>query len=63
MSSSPAATILDHLSQFVIAPDIFSNPSPTKLKFFERDMPKFDQEDFILDYLSVDWENFIESNN
>ena len=63
MSSSPTVTVLGHLPQFVIAPDIFSNPSSTKLKIFEREMPKFNQEDFILDYLSVDWENFIESNN
>ena len=51
------ATILDHLPQFLIAPDIFSNPPSTKLNIFEKDWSKFDQENFILDYLSVDWEN------
>ena len=40
-----------------------SNPSSAKLKFFERDWSKLDQENFILDYLSVDWENLIESVN
>ena len=27
------------------------------LNIFERDWPKFDQENFFLNYLSVDWEN------
>ena len=30
---------------------------------FERNWSKFDQETFILDYLSVDWENLTKSNN
>ena len=30
---------------------------------FERDWSRFDQENVILDYLSVDWENLIKSNN
>ena len=45
----------DHLIQFCIPPDIFSNPSSTKLNIFERNWSKFDQENF--DYLSVVWEN------
>ena len=56
-SGNITATILDHLPQFLIAPDIFSNPPSTKLNIFEKDWPRFDQENFILDYLSVDWEN------
>ena len=31
------ATMSDHHRQFLIAPDIFSNPSSTKLNIFERD--------------------------
>ena len=52
----------DHLPQFLIAPDIFTNPPSAKLNIFERDWSKFIQENFILDYLSVDWENLIKSN-
>ena len=63
ISSNLTATISDHLPQFLIAPDIFSNPPSTKLNIFERDWSKFDQENFIIDYLSVDWENLIKSNN
>ena len=42
------------LPQFFIARNIFLNPPSTKLNIFKRDWPKFDQENFILDYLSVD---------
>ena len=42
------------LPQFFIARNIFFNPPSTKLNIFERDWSKFDQENFILDYLSVD---------
>ena len=45
------ATILDHLTQFLIAPDVFSNTPSTKLGTFERDWSKFDRENFILDHI------------
>ena len=51
ISGKITATILDHLRQFLIAPDIFSNLPSTKLKIFETDWSKFDQGNFILDYL------------
>ena len=35
---------------------MFGNISGNKLKIFERDWSKFDRENFILDYFSVDWE-------
>ena len=62
ISGNITATILDHLPQFLIAPDILPNPPSKKPDIFERDWSKFDQEKFILDYLSVDWENLIKSN-
>ena len=62
ISGNITATISDHLPQFLIAPDIFSSPLSTKMNIFETDWSKFDQENFILDYLSVDWENLIKSN-
>ena len=63
ISGNITTTILDHLLQFLITPDISSNPPSTKLNIFERDWFKFDQENLILDYLSVDWENLIKSSN
>ena len=62
ISGNITATILDHRPQFLIPPNIFSNPPSTKLNIFERDWSNFDQENFILDYLSVDWENLTKSN-
>ena len=43
------ATISDHLPQFAIIPNIF-----WQYLRHERDWSKFDQENFILDYFSVD---------
>ena len=54
ISGSLTATTSDNLPQFLIAPDISSNPPSAKLNIFERDWPKFDQENFIINYLSVD---------
>ena len=42
---------------------LFSNTRSTKLNIFERERPKFNQENFIFDYLSLDWENLIKSDN
>ena len=53
-SGNLTATISDHLPQFLIAPHIFSNVPNRKTNIFERDRSKFNQEEFILDYFSVD---------
>ena len=36
------ATLFDHLPQFLMASNIFTNPSSIKLNIFERDWSKFD---------------------
>ena len=55
ISGNPTATISDHLPQFLIVPNIFSNPLSNKSNIYERDWSNFDQENFILDYFSIDW--------
>ena len=40
-----------------------SNSPSTKVNVFEREWSKFDQENVILDYLSVEQENLIKSDN
>ena len=55
ISGNLTATISDHLPQFLIAPDIFSNSHRAKHNISERDWTNFDQENFILDYLSTNW--------
>ena len=62
VSVNLTATISDHLPQFIILPNIFSNPPSNKSKTYERDWSNFVQENFILDYFSADW-NFIINND
>ena len=59
ISGNLTATVSDHLPQFAIIPNIFGNISGNKYNIYERDWSKFDQENFILDYFSVDWEDLL----
>ena len=59
ISGNLTATISDHLPQFAIIPNMFGNISGNKSNIYERDWSKFDQENFILDYFSVDWEDLL----
>ena len=49
------ATIFDQLLQFAIILNMFGNIPGNKSNIYERDWSKFDQENFILDYFSVNW--------
>ena len=55
-------TISDHLPKFAIIPNMFGNISGNKSNIYERDWSKFDRENFILDYFSVDWEDLLKIN-
>ena len=59
ISSNLTATISDHLPLFAIIPNMFGNISGNKYNIYERDWSKFDRENFILDYFSVDWEDLL----
>ena len=54
ISSNLTAIISDHLPQFAIIHNMFGNISGNKSNIYERDWSKFDRENFILDYFSVD---------
>ena len=41
---------------------MFGNVSGNKSNIYERDWSKFDQEIFILDYFSVDWEDLLKTD-
>ena len=56
------STISDHLPQFLIFSNIFGNISGNKSNIYERDWSKFDRENFILGYFSVDWEHLLETD-
>ena len=55
ISGNLTTTISDHLPQFLIVPNIFSNPPSLKSNICERDWSNFDQKNFILDYFSINW--------
>ena len=57
------ATISDHLPQFSITPNMFGNASGNKSNIFEQGWSKFDQQSFILDYFSVDWEDVLKTDD
>ena len=51
------ATVSDHMPQFAVIPNMFGDVSGNKCIIYERDWSKFDWENFIQDYFSVDWED------
>ena len=53
------ATTSDHLPQFAIISNMFGNISGNKSNIYEKNWFKFDRENFILDYLSVAWEDLL----
>ena len=55
ISGNRTGTISDHLLQFLIVSNIFSNSPSNKSNIYETDWFNFDQENFILDYLTTDW--------
>ena len=56
VSRNLTTTISDHLPPFVIGSNIFCNsPLGRKSNIYERDWPNFDQENFIIDYLTEQW--------
>ena len=56
------ATISDNLSQFSIIPNRFGNILVNKSNIYERHWSKFDRENFILDYFSVEWEDLLRTD-
>ena len=62
MSGNLTAAISDHLPQFLIIPNMFGNISGNKSNIHKWDWSKLDQENFILDYFSVDWEDLLKTD-
>ena len=59
ISGNLTATISDILPQFAINPNMFGNILGNKSNIYERNWSKFDQENSILDYFSVDLEDLL----
>ena len=60
ISENLTATISDHLPQFLFAPNILLNPSYNRSNIFEKDWPKFNKENFILDYFEKNWSDVLQ---
>ena len=54
--------ISDHLPSFMIVPKKNQNHLPKKHNFYKRDTKNFDQENFILDFLAIDWETELDND-
>ena len=54
------ATISDHLTQFLFAPNVLSNLLCNKSNILERDWSKFNKENFILDYFDKNWSEILQ---
>ena len=55
ISGNLTATTSNHLPQFSIIPNVFDNILGNKSNIYERDWSKFDRENFILGYFSIEW--------
>ena len=62
ISGNLAVTISEHLPQFAIIPNIFDNTRSDKGNIYEGDCSKFDRENFILDYFSIEWEDLLKTD-
>ena len=62
VSGNLTATISDHLPQFAIILNMFGNIIDNKSKICERNWSKFDGENFVLDYSSVEWEDLLKTD-
>ena len=62
ISGNLTPTVSDHLPQFAIIPNMFGNTTSNKSNIYERDWSKFDQENFILYYFSIDWEDLLKTD-
>ena len=60
ISGNITATISDHVPQFLFAPNVLSKNSCQKSNIYERDLPKFIQTDFLLDYFDKDWSDVLQ---
>ena len=57
ISGNLTATISYNLPQISVIPNMFGTIPGNKSNIHERDWSKFDGENFILDYIPVDWED------
>ena len=57
ISGNITSGISDHLQQFLLLNISFQQPSS---EYFKRDWKNFDRENFILDFISTDWDQILD---
>ena len=59
-SGNLKVSISDHLPSFLIVPTEEKQLKPQSKIQYKRDTRNFSKDDFILDYLNIDWESELE---
>ena len=54
ISENVSYSVSDHLPQFLLVPEFFSNSTPTKHNIMSYDWEKFNEEFFLEDYRNID---------
>ena len=62
ISGNITLSISDHLAQFLIIPYELNKKNKTNRVIYKRDFKNFDKENFILDFLDVDWNETLQLN-
>ena len=57
VSGNLTAKIFVHVSQIMIASNVFANPPSNRSNICERDWSNFDQVNFVVDYFLIDWDD------
>lgn len=60
ISGNLSVAISDHLPSFLVIPKQNQNFLPKKHNIWKRDRSKYNKNDFVLDFLSVDWDKDLE---
>ena len=62
MSANISSSISDHLPQFCILPEFFSNSPPTKYNIISHELEKFNNQSFLEDFEKIDWNLVLQLN-
>ena len=62
ISGNIALAISDHLPSFLVIPRDNQNHIPKKNNIYTRNMKDFDRENFLLDFLEIDWDEILQAN-
>ena len=62
MSGNISSSISDHLPQFFILPNFFSNSPPTKYSIIFHDWENFNNQSFLEDFEKMNWNQAFQLN-